>query len=53
MDINKVAGGNIIPKGATEAFKKINDEVSAVEKKPQEINKPEEQDKGARLDVQA
>jgi hypothetical protein len=53
MDINKVAGGNIIPQGATEAFKKVNEDASTTEKKPLEVNTLKEQDKGARLDVQA
>jgi hypothetical protein len=53
MDINKIAGGNIIPQGATEAFKKLNDEVSASEKKPQETNNLKNEDKGTKVDFQA
>jgi len=53
MDINKIAGGNIIPQGSVEAFRKINDEVKSAETKPQENNTIKDQDKGARLDVQA
>ncbi len=58
MDINKISGGNIIPQGAGEALKKINqdaasDAASLNEKKPQEINPKKEQDKGNRIDFQA
>ncbi len=53
MDINKIAGGNIIPQGS-EAFKKLNQETASLEeKKPNEINPKKEEEKGNRIDFQA
>jgi hypothetical protein len=54
MDINKIAGGNIIPQGSVEAFKKVNEEASSTDKKAQDVNNTlKEQDKGTKVDFQA